>query len=106
MTATSAVASATSTVKTATGVEAAAFMPDEPATTSMIELRMMAAAAPMVFPGMVGDEDGIVATPIVSVWRVAIPGVTLTVVATVVIAAARGECDRAEQNQRSDRSSR
>jgi hypothetical protein len=99
MATTTAVASSTTTVKTSAGVEATS-------TTSMIELRMMAAAAPMVFPRMVGDEDGIVATPIVSVWRVAIPGVTLTVVATVVIAAARGECDRAEQNQRSDRSSR
>ena len=47
MTATSAVASATSTVKTATGVEAAA------AATTMIELRMMPAVAGMSLPGMV-----------------------------------------------------
>ena len=46
MTATSAVASTTSAVKTATGVEAAA-------ATTMIELRMMPAVAGMSLPGMV-----------------------------------------------------
>jgi len=51
MTASSAVASATSTVKTSTGVEAAAaHMRD--AATAMIELRMMTAVAGMSLPGM------------------------------------------------------
>ena len=91
-----AVASATSTVKTSAGVEAAAAHMRDAAAT-MIELRMMAAAAPMVFPRMMDVEAGIVATPSISVRRVAIRGVTPTVVATVVIAAARTECDRSEQ---------
>jgi hypothetical protein len=93
---TAAVASTTTAVKaTAATMEAAAHMRDAAAT--MIELRMMAATAPMVFPRMMDLEAGIVATPSISVRRVAIRWVTPTVVATVVIAAARAECDRSEQ---------
>ena len=47
MATTTAVASATTTVKTSTGVEAAT------AATTMIELRMMPAVAGMSLPGMV-----------------------------------------------------
>ena len=52
MATTAAVASATSTVKTSTRVEAAAAHMRDAATT-MIELRMMTAIAGMSLPGMV-----------------------------------------------------
>ena len=63
MPATSAVASATSTVKTSTGVEAAAACMRD-AAAAMIELRMMPAEPGMSFPGMVLVEVRMIAPAI------------------------------------------
>ena len=53
-----AVAAAAVASATAFGVEATAALMHGAAT--MIKLRVMALAAPMVFPRMMNDEDGIV----------------------------------------------
>jgi hypothetical protein len=88
-----------------TAVKAAALVPND-GTAAMIELRMMTAAAPMVFPRVVGIEVGMIAVapPTVRVWRVAIPGVTG--VPIVWSASARGAGDYAKQNQRCERAAR
>jgi hypothetical protein len=63
MATTAAVASATSTMKTSTGVKAAAAHMRDAATT-MIELRMMTAIAGMSLPGMVLVEVRMIAPAI------------------------------------------
>ena len=74
------------------------------AATTVIELRMMAAATVMFFPRMVDDEDGIIApaTPTMSTAHSHTRGNRRR--SAIVIAATRTAGDHSKQYDRSDRS--